>query len=134
MSAPAGKTVHLTILMNKLETLTHQAFHTYWTHEHPKVWFEMAIVKKHVLKYTQFHVDEKVSEGLRAAGLPIAEYDGGVQIWGRSVEDLMAVFQDPEYLAKVVPDEQKFLKRSEAKMMIGWDEVLWSCEERSNSA
>ncbi|KAL2075436.1 hypothetical protein VTL71DRAFT_379 [Oculimacula yallundae] len=87
------------------------------------------IVKKHVLKYTQFHVDEKVSEGLRAAGLPMAEYDGGVQIWGRSVEELMAVFQDPEYLAKVVHDEEKFLKRSEAKMMIGWDEELWNGEE-----
>jgi len=33
------------------------------------------------------------------------------------------VFQDEEYLKRVVPDEEKFLKRAEAKMMLGYDEV-----------
>jgi hypothetical protein len=36
-------------------------------------------------------VDNPTSEGLKAAGLPIAEYDGGVNFWVRSVEDFMAV-------------------------------------------
>lgn len=58
-------------------------------------------------------------------GLPIAEYDGGVEIWARSLEELMAVFQDEEYLRVVVPDEEKFLKRNEAVMMIGRDEELF---------
>lgn len=51
----------------------------------------MPIVKTNVLKYTQFHVDNTVSEGLKAAGLPISEFDGGVNIWGKSAEDIMAV-------------------------------------------
>jgi hypothetical protein len=37
----------------------------------------------------------------------------------------MAVFQDDEYLRIVVPDEEKFLKRHEAVMMLGRDETLW---------
>lgn len=37
----------------------------------------------------------------------------------------MAVFQDEEYLRVVVPDEEKFLKRNEAVMMIGRDEELF---------
>ena len=62
---------------------------------------------------------------MKAAGIPIAEYDGGVEIWARSIEELMAVFQDPEYLHLVVADEEKFLKRHEALMMIGRDEELF---------
>lgn len=42
---------------------------------------------------------------------------------------LRQVFQDPGYLAKVVPDEEKFLKRHEATMMVGWDEELWTGDE-----
>jgi len=34
------------------------------------------------------------------------------------------VFHDEEYLKVVVPDEEKFLKRGEAVMMLGWDEDL----------
>jgi hypothetical protein len=36
-------------------------------------------------------VDNPTSEGLKAAGLPVAEYDGGVNLWVRSVEHFMAV-------------------------------------------
>lgn len=34
------------------------------------------------------------------------------------------MFHDEEYLRLVVPDEEKFLKRAEAVMMLGWDEEL----------
>jgi hypothetical protein len=36
-------------------------------------------------------VDNPTSVGLKAAGLPVAEYDGGVNFWMRSVEDFVAV-------------------------------------------
>jgi hypothetical protein len=36
-------------------------------------------------------VDNPTSEGLKVAGLPVAEYDGGGNFWVRSVEDFMAV-------------------------------------------
>ena len=37
----------------------------------------------------------------------------------------MQVFQDEEYKRMVIPDEEKFIKRSEAVMMIGHDEEKW---------
>ena len=35
------------------------------------------------------------------------------------------IFQDEEYLRVVVPDEEGFIKRSEARMMLGHDEDKW---------
>jgi hypothetical protein len=103
----------------------HPDKHHSWQFCHPKVWLTVPIITSRVVKYTQFHVDHATSEGLKAAGLPIGEFDGGVEIWARSIEELMVVFQDEEYLRVVVLHEEKFLKRHEAVMMIGRGEELW---------
>lgn len=62
-----------------------------WSTSHPKIWLNVAIVQEKVVKYSQFHVDHKTTEGLKAHGLPVSEYDGGVNMWADSVEDLMSV-------------------------------------------
>jgi hypothetical protein len=35
------------------------------------------------------------------------------------------VFTNEEYLKIVVPDEQKFLKRDDAVMLVGWEVPRW---------
>ena len=62
-----------------------------WSTKHPKIWLNVAIVRAKVLKYSQFHVDNTTSKALKASGLPIAEFDGGVDIWAKTNEDLMSV-------------------------------------------
>ena len=62
-----------------------------WSESHPKIWLSIAVVQSKVVKYSQFHVDHNTSQALKAAGLPIAEYDGGVNIWAASNDDLMSV-------------------------------------------
>lgn len=47
------KLVRLTILIQKLDSLTYEEFHDYWTNEHPKIWLSAAIVKKNVVNYSQ---------------------------------------------------------------------------------
>jgi hypothetical protein len=86
-----AKLVHVQIHIKKLDTLSDEEFHIYWRDPHPKIWLRADILKKNVIKYSQFHVDQKTSGQLTAAGLPMAEFDGGVNIWGRSLEELMAV-------------------------------------------
>ncbi|MCJ1389885.1 hypothetical protein MMC18_002742 [Xylographa bjoerkii] len=122
---------HLTILIKKLDSLSNEEFHKYWSTSHPKIWLSVKVVQEKVLKYSQFHVDHDTSAALREHGLPVVEYDGGVNVWAATTEDLMSdvvvetifqVFQDEEYKRVVIPDEESFLKRNEAVMMIGYDE------------
>ena len=82
----------------------------------------MKVVRDKVVAYSQYHVDKAQSDVCRGMGLPMASYDGIVKISAASFEDLMGVFQDEEYNRVVVPDEQSFLKRDQAVMMIGYDE------------
>ncbi|CAD6566935.1 MAG: hypothetical protein CYPHOPRED_001279 [Cyphobasidiales sp. Tagirdzhanova-0007] len=119
--------IHLQILISKLDTISDADFHKYWSESHPKIWLGVKLVQENIVKYSQFHVDRKATQAVEAMGVPCVTYDGGADMWAKSLEDLMAVFQDEEYKRLVVPDEESFLKRSEAKMMIGYDEQKeWS--------
>lgn len=86
----------------------------------------MPIVREKIVKYSQFHVNDKFRTQMAGSNLPFAAYDGAAEMWAHSYEDLMAVFTDDEYLRVVVPDEEKFLKRHEAVMMLGWEAPKWT--------
>lgn len=49
----------------------------------------------------------------------------GIPYWGMAVfeaesyEKLFAVFENPEYLEKIVPDEQNFIARERSSMVAG---------------
>ncbi|KAI7763132.1 hypothetical protein LZL87_012169 [Fusarium oxysporum] len=120
-----AKIVRITFLLQKRDDVTHEQFHN-WSEEHPKIWLSVPIVKEKLVKYSQFHADEKL--GLSATRLPlVAPFDGAATMWAKSLEDLHAV-SDPEYNRIVVPDEEKFLKRAEAVPIVGWDEVKFVTE------
>jgi hypothetical protein len=115
--------VRLSILVKKLPSISTEEFNKYWDEKHPSVFLSVPIVKKNLTKYQQFHVDPAVAEPLRQAGMPVAAYDGATEFWAESYEALMAVFQDEEYNQVVIPDEQKFLGRAAASVMIGYESV-----------
>ncbi|KAF4435248.1 Dimeric alpha+beta barrel [Fusarium acutatum] len=125
-----AKIVRITFLLRKRDVVTYEQFHKYWSEEHPKIWLSVPIVKQNLVKYSQFHADEKLD--LSATGMPpVAPFDGAATMWAKSLEDLHAIFSDPEYNRIVVPDEEKFLKRSEAVPIVGWDEVKFVKEDIS---
>ncbi|KAK7600608.1 hypothetical protein V3481_002141 [Fusarium oxysporum f. sp. vasinfectum] len=68
------KIVRITFLLRKRDDITHGQFHN-WSEEHPKIWLYVPIVKQKLVKYSQFHADEKLD--LSATGLPpVARFDG----------------------------------------------------------
>ncbi|KAK5676904.1 hypothetical protein LTS10_010668 [Elasticomyces elasticus] len=117
--------IRLTILIRKLPSISTEEFNKYWSDSHPSTFLSVPIVQEKLIKYQQFHASHPFSAGLKTHGLPVADYDGGAEFWAETYEDMMAVFQDPEYERIVVPDEMKFLDREKAVMMLGWEEVKW---------
>jgi len=103
--------VRMSIAIQKLPSFSTDDFHRYWSGSHASTFLSFPIVQKNLIKYQQFHIDNRVRDELAKSGLPVSDVDGMAEFWAKNMEDLMAVFQDPEYLRIVVPDEQKLLER-----------------------
>ncbi|XDG05820.1 hypothetical protein ABKA04_005435 [Annulohypoxylon sp. FPYF3050] len=96
---------------------------TSWSQEHSKVFLSNPIARRNLVKYSQFHADSPTD--LRQFGIGMLSYDGAASMWAKSLEELLEVFNSEEYLKTVVPDEEKFMNRSEIVTMVGWDEDKW---------
>lgn len=53
----------------------------------------------------------------------MATHDGHVEILLKDIEDLETAVQDPDYPARVGPDEAKFLDQKRSVVTVGWEEV-----------
>ncbi len=62
------------------------------------------VVRETVRRYVQQH-----ALPVELPGMPPPKYDGITELWFDDVESLGRCFSDPEYMARVRPDEEAFL-------------------------
>jgi hypothetical protein len=53
MAAQTQKLVRTTILIKKIDMLSHSEFNAYWRKNHPKIFLSIPIVQKNIVKYSQ---------------------------------------------------------------------------------
>jgi hypothetical protein len=77
---------------------------------------------------TQYHstsefkaLGKKMSD---ATGRPMLAYDGMGDFWVKDYADFEAAFLDPEYLAKIRPDELKLIDMDSIAVTIGVEYVV----------
>ena len=90
--------VRLTALVRKLPSISTAEFNAYWSEAHAPKFMGLQVVQNKVIRYSQFHEESSVSSSLKEAGVSVANYDDGAQIWIETYEDLMSIFQDEAYL------------------------------------
>jgi len=113
--------IKFTILLKQKSTMTHQEFVAYHREKHAPLFSSLPAVKKHVRRYVQQH-----TVPLDIPGLPPMKYDGITEIWFDSKEDIGAVFNDPEYLAKIRPDEEQFLDLNGCDFVVSEENIVIS--------
>ncbi|KAI1760654.1 hypothetical protein GGR53DRAFT_508956 [Hypoxylon sp. FL1150] len=118
--------VQMTFFIKKNDNITYEEFNSYWSGPHVKIFASVPIVRQNIVKYSQFH--SNVTVNLTQLDLTPAGYDGGVNLWARSLEDLEEVFNDEEYQTVVVPNGKTFFKYDEMVAMYGWEELKWDKE------
>jgi hypothetical protein len=72
--------------------------HSHRSKNHAEVFSSLSAVRSKLVKYNQFHSHPNHSETLASIGLPITPWDGAAEFYLDKMEDLSAVFGDPEYL------------------------------------
>ncbi|KAI1796519.1 hypothetical protein LXA43DRAFT_987989 [Ganoderma leucocontextum] len=113
--------VRLAVLMAPKPGLSFEEFDRYWLDVHAKVFSSIAIVKRNLLKYEQFHLDPKYNDLVAAQSLARSKSPfRGIAIFeATSLDKIFEIFQDEEYLRAVVPDELNFFDHENAQILAG---------------
>ena len=57
-------------------------------------------------------------------GLPPAKYDGITELWFDDASDIAALFNDPDYLAQIRPDEERFLDLHGCDFIVSQENIV----------
>ncbi|KAL0578147.1 hypothetical protein V5O48_003852 [Marasmius crinis-equi] len=108
--APAPTPNHVRVLfyMQKHKSMTFEEFSEHWRVTHPPLFLGTKAVKQNLLKYEQWHVNQRWKQQLSDEGVTVPDYDGIVVIEAETVEKALATFSGLEYTEVVFPDSKKF--------------------------
>ncbi len=113
--------IKMTILLRRKLGMSHDEFVAYHRNKHAPLFSSLAAVKQHVRRYVQCH-----STGEQLPGLPDNHIDGSTELWFDDLAGLAAVFQSPNYMATIRPDEEKFLDLHACEFLVGTEHEVIS--------
>jgi len=93
--------VKVIVFVKRNPTLTAEEFHRHWREVHARLVAETPSVARHILRYEQNPRSpedyERTDDG----------YDGVAIACYRSRAEMEALFQEPDYLERIRPDEER---------------------------
>jgi len=111
--------IKFTILLKRKPALTQAQFVDHHKNVHAPLFTSIPVVKDTVRRYVQEHAID-----VALPGMPPVKYDGITELWFDDVEALARCFSDPEYLARVRPDEEAFLDLHACDFVVSNEHVV----------
>ena len=96
---------------NRKPGMSHEEFSKYWREIHGPLLANNPKISKYIKRYIQHHISPNRS----APGLQQLPYDGFSEVWFATMEDRTKMFAEPDFQAKVIPDEANFLDLSRTR-------------------
>ena len=106
--------IKMTILLRRKPGMNHDEFVAYHRNQHAPLFSALAEVKQHVRRYVQCHATGDV-----LSGLPDNHIDGSTELWFDDLAGIAGVFQSPNYMATIRPDEEMFLDLHACEFLVG---------------
>lgn len=113
--------IKFTILLKRKPGLTHDEFVEHHQSVHAALFMSVAAVKETVRRYVQQHALD-----IDLPGMPKTRFDGITELWFDDVESLGRCFSDPEYLARIRPDEESFLDLHGCDFIVSTEHVVFA--------
>ena len=111
--------IKFTILLARKPSLTHAEFVAHHRDVHAALFMSVPAVRETVRRYVQQHAIPA-----ELPGMPPAKYDGITELWFDDIGALARCFSDPEYLARVRPDEESFLDLHACDFVVSTEHVV----------
>ena len=96
--------VKLICFVKRNPALSIDAFHDHWRGQHARLIRETPVAAERIVRYEQNH---RAPEDYARGG----EFDGVAIQWFESMRDFVSMILDPDYQARVAPDEEVLLDR-----------------------
>ncbi|KAI0655974.1 hypothetical protein C8Q70DRAFT_1016607 [Cubamyces menziesii] len=115
----------MVVLVTPKAGVSQEEFSAYWKDKHAPLFLTLAISKRNLYKYEQFHVDPKLTallganSGWSASASALPKFGGVAVFEAESPEKVIEIFQDEEYLRVVAPDEGEFCDRAGLYILAG---------------
>ena len=93
--------VKVIVFVKRNPALSREAFHREWREIHGRLVAETPSVARHILRYEQ---NPRSPEDYERGD---DTFDGVAIAWYESREEMEALFQEPEYLERIRPDEER---------------------------
>ncbi|OJJ48017.1 hypothetical protein ASPZODRAFT_15463 [Penicilliopsis zonata CBS 506.65] len=123
-------TVQLLIFAARKEGMSLEAFDEHWRNGHATGFLALPIVKKHCLKYEQYHHKNTEREQAEVSlGLDPSGWDGVGLVEFDSMEGAQAVFSDQGFLDFVTAEVPIFLGKMERVILMNEPRVMYKRDE-----
>lgn len=98
--------VKYSVLIKRKQGMSSAEFHRYWKEKHGPLALGVKDFICHIRRYVQCHLLPK--EKLRGMHHTEFHYDGIVELWADSIEEIERAFASPGYKNVIHPDESNF--------------------------
>lgn len=98
--------IKLVACLRRKPGLSPEAFRRHWLEVHGPLIRSIPELVRHIRRYVQMHPSGATFAALATAGDP---FDGVAEMVFDDAESMARAFAEPEYLARVRPDEESFL-------------------------
>ena len=115
--------VKVSVLIKRKDGMSPAEFHDYWRNKHGPLALTVTDFISHFRRYVQCH--QVPQDELKA--LPshtVSEYDGIVELWADSVEDVAQAFASKGYQEVIRRDERNFSDDSKGVICMVTEDVV----------
>ena len=107
--------IKFSALIKRKPGMSSEDFHRHWTETHKALALGAKDFMSHIRKYVQCHqIPEVVLKGQRL----VPHYDGIVELWADSLEEMNLAFATPGYRNIIQPDEANFCDETDFVIMV----------------
>ena len=112
--------VKLAVVIKRREGMSFAEFDHYWNHLHGAIVTSVPEFTRHVRRYVQAHWVSDYSGAGDNSKLATqwrrAPYDGIAELWFDSIADMVAAFNEPKFMEKIAPDDEKFVDAAHTQL------------------
>ena len=110
--------VKLIVCVKRNPDMEVEEFHQYWRTSHGGLIKSIPGLRKYIRKYSQSHTVPQAYERNEAP------FDGVAELWFDDMAAVDGFFADPDYIAKIRPDELKFTDHTNLVWFVTQEEPM----------